>query len=165
MRRTRTMLFTFGAIAAMFVALAMAREASAQVIEGTSGGDVLVGTDNGDKISGYGGSDTLRGKAGGDTLTGGSGDDTLECDFGWDEALGNGDDDLIGCAEADGKADFIDGGSGFDTCFWRVGGTVIERCEQVIRVSLRDASTSGGMAPWCYYAEGDACADGKVSQP
>lgn len=110
--------------------------AHAQLIEGTSSGEVLVGTDNGDRIYGYGGADTLRGKGGGDLLVGGSGADTLECNAGYDNPQGGWGEDLIYCDAQDGKPDVIDCGPSEDIVFWRVEGTVIaSNCETAIRVT------------------------------
>ena len=48
----------------------------ANVIEGTSGDDLLWGTDGIDNISGYGGNDWLTGNGGADSLNGGAGIDS-----------------------------------------------------------------------------------------
>jgi len=82
-------------------------------IVGGAGNDRLSGGDNGDQLSGGSGVNVLRGGAGddalqaggeGDTLVGGSGADTI--------AGGAGDDDI---SAADGVADTISCGDGFDT--------------------------------------------------
>lgn len=110
--------------------------AGAQVIEGTSSGDVLNGTANADRIYGYGGADTINAKGAGDYAEGGSGADTLDMGCGYDDAIANGDDDLIYVDCADGKSDGVDCGSGYDIVFWRVPGTTIAaNCEQVYLVT------------------------------
>jgi len=73
-----------------------------QVIEGTSGDDVIMGTSGADTIRGFGGNDTICGLAGPDTIYGGSGNDWL--------LGGPGADRLYGT----GGLDIIDGGPGND---------------------------------------------------
>jgi hypothetical protein len=63
-------------VAALLLA-GLTAPATAAVIEGTDGPDVLVGTSKADTISGYEGDDVLRGKAGADRLYGGAGADRL----------------------------------------------------------------------------------------
>ena len=65
------------------------------VIDGTSGDDVLIGTNAGDLIRGFGGDDIIHGKRGNDCLLGGNGDDSIL------GGLGN---------------DWLDGGASLDSC-------------------------------------------------
>ena len=118
--------------------------AHAQVIEGTSGGDVLVGTVYADKMYGHGGADTVRGKRGNDLLKGQDGADTLECGFGYDSPVGGDGEDLIFCDQDDGKPDVIDCGPRDDIVFWRVPGTVIlDNCESAFHVTGTGDATRG----------------------
>ncbi|WP_052215168.1 calcium-binding protein [Belnapia sp. F-4-1] len=72
---------------------------------GTNGAEDIWGTAQADQIYGYGGDDTLEAGDSADILAGGAGFDHL---YGQ-----SGDDTLQG--EADGRADTIDGGWGYDT--------------------------------------------------
>ncbi|KAA5595959.1 Hint domain-containing protein [Blastochloris sulfoviridis] len=100
------------------------------VLDGTSGNDIIYGKAGDDTLTGEAGADELRGGSGDDTLLGGadadalfggSGDDTLDGGQGEDEIYGGtGDDKIYGGAGDDtiagGKgADFIKGGLGDDT--------------------------------------------------
>ena len=100
------------------------------VINGTSGNDVIVGLGGNDIINGGNGDDVICGNAGNDTLNGGNGNDTLLGSFGNDTLNGNnGDDSLDGGADNDALAgnngndtltgstgaDSFNGGSGSDT--------------------------------------------------
>lgn len=109
--------------------------AHAQLIEGTSSGDVLVGTDKGDRIYGYGGNDTVTAKNGPDYVEGGSGADTLDQGCGYDEPHGGYGEDLIYVDCQDGKPDVVYCGADEDIVFWRVAGTVLVDCENVYRVT------------------------------
>lgn len=80
-----------------------------QVINGTTGDDVLVGDTGFDTISGFEGDDLIKGDVGDDSLVGGSGNDTLE---------GAGGND---CIEGGDGNDKIDGGNLRDKIFGQKG--------------------------------------------
>jgi Ca2+-binding RTX toxin-like protein len=80
---------------------------------GTAGDDFLVGGDGNDTLRGLGGNDILSGGLGDDTLFGGDGDDLLAGHFGADAFFGERGDDLF--VNADGEADDVNGGDGFDS--------------------------------------------------
>ncbi|MBX9774702.1 MAG: cadherin-like domain-containing protein [Xanthobacteraceae bacterium] len=89
-------------------------------IDGTNSADVLVGTSVGDVVNGGNGNDTLLGEGGSDTLNGGNGDDTLVGGEGNDTLNGaNGQDTLLGGTGGDtlnggNGNDSLDGGAGSD---------------------------------------------------
>jgi len=91
------------------------------VVNGTSGDDILFGTDGDDLIQGLEGNDSLLGFAGDDCLFGGDGIDKLSGGDDNDELHGgNGDDDLTGRGGIDklfGDAgeDTLSGGAGNDS--------------------------------------------------
>jgi hypothetical protein len=92
------------------------------LIEGTSGSDVIIGLDGNDNIIGAAGADTICGGDGNDTLAGGKGKDQL---FGED-----GDDTLKG-----GRgADLLDGDIGNDACLGGLGSDSAANCEDISNV-------------------------------
>ncbi|TWU14928.1 Bifunctional hemolysin/adenylate cyclase precursor [Symmachiella macrocystis] len=109
-------------------------------IKGRDGNDALIGHDGNDKLYGEAGNDSLFGMGGNDWLAGDHGDDLLKGGNGNDTLLGNsGDDRLKGEAGtdylkgqdgndyldggADGKRDYLWGGTGADTFeqYWHFG--------------------------------------------
>lgn len=95
-RRTRALSM------AGLVVVGLALPASAEVVDGTNGPDVLVGSPRADTIRGFAGNDILRGRPEADKLFGGRGADRLY----------PGDDS---------KTDVLRGGPGPDTINARVG--------------------------------------------
>ncbi|HKY39642.1 MAG TPA: hypothetical protein VJN18_27075 [Polyangiaceae bacterium] len=92
------------------------------VIQGTSGDDVLIGTSGGDCIVGGDGDDVIDGRGGNDFLFGGDGADTIYGRSGSDALFGEGgDDQLDGAAGADN----LDGGDGDDILFGEGGADVL----------------------------------------
>ena len=93
----------------------------ADVLNGTSGTDMIFGLAGGDTIGGLGGDDLLCGGKGGDTLSGGDGRDILDSSSGNDSLRGgNGNDSLRGSGGNDslrGAAgdDSLSGGKGNDS--------------------------------------------------
>jgi len=91
------------------------------VINGTSGDDVIVGLGGNDRINGGNGNDVICGYAGNDTLNGSNGNDILIGGFGNDILNGsNGDDSLYGGADNDALVgsngdDSLTGGTGADS--------------------------------------------------
>ncbi|MGH6854453.1 MAG: M10 family metallopeptidase, partial [Aestuariivirga sp.] len=80
---------------------------SSNIIDGTSGADVLTGTDLDETINGFAGNDTLDGGLGNDIIWAGDGNDNVK---------GGGGDDLI---SGDAGNDTLDGGLGLDTVSYR----------------------------------------------
>jgi Ca2+-binding RTX toxin-like protein len=133
----------FGIALVAAVSLVFVSSAWAAVIYGDSGNNTLEGTPNNDQIYGRAGDDTiyghgnqdlLEGDDGGDQLNGGPGNDDLRGGDGPDWMFGGIDnDDLIGGegqdtlfgeggddgfeTMGDYKADYVDGGGGYDVCF------------------------------------------------
>jgi beta-lactamase regulating signal transducer with metallopeptidase domain len=122
-------------------------------IRGLAGADRLRGGRGADVIGGGAGADEIRGGGGADALSGGRGDDVIGGGAGDDRIIGGpGDDDLRGGAGrdaimagagddvvrvwADGTADAVDCGGGFDRAFIDPTDTA-ERCEVVV---VRDAA-------------------------
>src|SRR3990172_113402 len=98
---------------------------------GTNGDDVLDGTSGSDVIIGLGGDDAINGLGGKDYLCGGSGDDTIDGGSGPDRIYGGGGNDTLDGAQGgdrlygqrgrdtlngDGGEDVANGGSGTDGC-------------------------------------------------
>jgi hypothetical protein len=92
------------------------------VIDGTSGDDVLYGTTGRDIIHGRGGNDTIYGKAGNDSLYGQNGYDTIIGGNGADCLFGGADNDALSgdgnSVSSDVTDDTIDGGAGEDDEGW-----------------------------------------------
>jgi hypothetical protein len=87
--------------------------ADRNVLDGGPGADRLSGGDGNDELTGDSGVNVLRGGAGDDTLNAGDDGDTLVGGAGTDTMTGGaGDDDI---SAADGVADQITCGAGFDT--------------------------------------------------
>jgi len=97
----------------------------ADVINGTSGKDVISGLRGNDTINGGNGADTLNGNRGADTINGGNGKDLINGGNGADTLSGNRGADIInggnGADTLSGNrgADTINGGNGVD---WLAGG-------------------------------------------
>jgi len=117
------------------------------LLEGTDHDDVIVGSDGDDRIDGYAGDDMICGGPGNDHIDGGPGDDAIRGDTGDDHVNGGpgndtvvgddgndmvagdtghdflvggtGDDIMIG--SDDDQVDKIDGGDGFNYCFFSPG--------------------------------------------
>ena len=86
----------------------------ANIIDGTSGNDLLFGTTDSDRINGFGGNDTLRGGAGADILLGQAGDDSLVGGLGLDSLTGGAGNDKFNLvsgltADSDIIQDYQDG--------------------------------------------------------
>jgi Ca2+-binding RTX toxin-like protein len=77
---------------AALLAAGLAAPATAAVINGTSGPDVLVGTAGADTIRGFGGADRIYGKAGRDALYPGRGRDRVYGGRGADRIFASGND-------------------------------------------------------------------------
>jgi len=88
-------------------ALAGGAAATALILTGTDGDDLLSGSDLADTISGGAGNDSIAGHDGADVLNGGNGDDTIDG--------GNGDDEI----RDEGGANVLHGGAGNDT-IWAI---------------------------------------------
>jgi Ca2+-binding RTX toxin-like protein len=156
----RTSLFLVPAAALL---LAAAPTASADVITGGPGDNVLTGTDqrdwiyaragndtvagNGasdflfggrgmDTVSGDGGHDYVWGGPGADTLEGGPAGDVLYAGWGVDALEGNGGNDRLVASENDGAPDVADCGAGYDRAVIRTGDRAID-CERVRTVRGR----------------------------
>ena len=90
------------------------------VIDGTSGPDVIVGLGGNDEIDGHGGNDTICGGGGADNIDGDFGSDTLIGGQGRDELDGDSGNDVLrggrGNDDLDANAgdDTLNGGPGFD---------------------------------------------------
>jgi Ca2+-binding RTX toxin-like protein len=105
-------------------------------LDGGNGNDVIFGGDGSDTMfGGTNGTDELHGGKGDDNLDGGNGADRLYGDEGDDTILGGGGNDTIdgGEGEEDGgrpdraePGDFVNGGSGSDSC---VDGESVTNCE------------------------------------
>lgn len=104
------------------------------VIEGTSGADVIYAGDGNDTVRGNGGNDVICGGPGADHLYGGGGNDTIDGADGADGLLGDsGDDVLIGGPGADAM----------------VGGTGVDRVSYAgytasVTVTIGDGKTNDG---------------------
>jgi Ca2+-binding RTX toxin-like protein len=91
-------------------------------IHGGAGDDLIRGGDGVDKLFGDGGDDRIWGGNGNDELHGGTGNDLLRGDAGADTLFGDdGNDDISG---GDGN-DVINGGSGADTIYGDFGADVL----------------------------------------
>ena len=144
----------YAAAAAVALGLAgiLAVPAVADEIIGTQGPDELVGTPNDDSIWARGGDDRVRARAGDDTVYAGAGADRVRAGAGWDRVFGAAGADYVvpgpgsdrvrsgfGNDEVevsgDGRADYINCGSGAqDVVWWYVGdrpdaSDVIVNCE------------------------------------
>ena len=86
----------------------------ADIIDGTSGNNLLNGTPDSDRINGFAGQDTIIGKAGDDTIDGGTGRDRLFGNDGYDSLLGGDGRDFIVGNRGD---DLLDGGADNDSLF------------------------------------------------
>jgi VCBS repeat-containing protein len=84
------------------------------VIEGTSGRDVMPGTDEADLLQGYEGNDVLSGGDGDDVLLAGDGNDRLYGEVGNDTLDGGAGNDRLYGNDGD---DSLDGGAGNDRSF------------------------------------------------
>jgi Ca2+-binding RTX toxin-like protein len=88
---------------------------SADIIEGTSGDDVIFAGDGDDVIRGNGGNDSIFGGPGDDRIEGGGGNDKLRGDTGNDHIEGGGGSDEIVVNPSDSTiSEFVDGGGGND---------------------------------------------------
>ncbi len=102
-------------------------EVEYNVIEGTEASEVLNGTSGPDLILGKGGSDVINGKGGNDCIVGGNGSDAIHGQGGNDVVLGgNGSDAIQGNEGNDwlygeNGSDSIKGASGSDHLFGGVG--------------------------------------------
>lgn len=81
-------------------------------VQGSPGRDVLNGTSGPDVICGFGGNDVLRGGGGADIVFGGPGNDTIEGGAGRDLLFGDAGNDSF--AAKDGEGDKVVGGAGKD---------------------------------------------------
>jgi hypothetical protein len=112
-------------------AVTMVGSPGANVLEGTSGGDVIHGLGGADDIDGRGGHDLICGGAGPDDIDGNAGGDDIYGGPGGDDIDGNaGRDDIYGGPGGDGLGgqtgadtligglgrDVVNGGAGVDTC-------------------------------------------------
>jgi len=116
------------------------------VIEGTSGADVLIGTPGDDIIYGFGGDDIIEGRGGNDVLIGGPGNDRLQGGGGDDELIGNGGNDIL---RGGSGADFLEGRAGNDTLRGGPGDDLLagNRGEDVLRGGANDDTLFGGPDP------------------
>lgn len=87
------------------------------VFLGTNGSNRLRGTSGVDFMAGYSGNDRIHGRQGGDTIFGGKGNDHIWGEAGVDTLHGDGGNDVINARLNDHSKDFLDGGTGFDTCY------------------------------------------------
>ncbi|MDJ0595964.1 MAG: peptidoglycan DD-metalloendopeptidase family protein [Pleurocapsa sp. MO_226.B13] len=86
----------------------------ANIIDGTSGNDLLNGTPDSDRLYGFAGQDTIIGQAGDDTIDGGIGRDRLFGNDGFDSLLGSDGQDFLVGGRGD---DLLDGGADNDSLF------------------------------------------------
>ncbi len=84
------------------------------IIDGTSGNDLLIGTHRSDRISGFNGNDLLTGRDSDDILDGGAGNDRLFGNDGYDSLVGGDGLDVIVGSRGD---DLLDGGADDDSLF------------------------------------------------
>lgn len=91
------------------------------VLEGTSGPDVICGLEGDDTINGRGGADVIYGDEGNDDIDGASGNDRIFGGLGNDVLRGSGDDDYVEGNDGDDVlggwrgSDHLVGGDGADT--------------------------------------------------
>jgi Ca2+-binding RTX toxin-like protein len=122
-------------------ALGFVTTASAALIRGTPGDDVLVGTPNGDLIYGGAGNDVIRGHAGNDVLYGGHGNDVMWPGAGVDVQYGGQGNDVLHALANDNQADILDCGPGFDTAIViRNDPARFRGCEVIVRLSPDEAA-------------------------
>ncbi len=106
------------------------------LIEGTSGDDVIFGTDGDDLIFGLAGNDLITGGLGNDCIFGGFGDDIISGDEGNDTIKGNSGNDILkgqsgsDLIYANSGSDIIDGGSYFDRCYVDSSKDLLINCEE-----------------------------------
>lgn len=113
------------------VLLLLVVPAAAKKINGGPAPETLSGTGKADQIYGRGGGDSLFGRAGDDLLVGGAGNDSINGGRGRDTILGGPGSDRI--LAADGYADKIDCGPGWDVAIVDALDTVAANCEVVKR--------------------------------
>ena len=105
------------------------------LIEGTTGDDVITGTDGDDLIFGLSGNDLISGGLGNDCIFGGSGDDVISGDEGDDMIKGNSGHDILkgqsgfDIIYANSGSDVIDGGENSDRCYLDSEKDLLLNCE------------------------------------
>ena len=106
------------------------------LIQGTSGDDVLLGTDGNDLIFGLEGNDFISGGLGDDCIFGGSGSDIISGDEGNDTIKGNSGNDILkgqlgsDVIYANSGSDVIDGGENSDRCYADSEKDLLFACEE-----------------------------------
>jgi len=105
------------------------------LIEGTTGDDVITGTDGDDLIFGLSGNDLISGGLGNDCIFGGSGDDVISGDEGDDMLKGNSGHDILkgqsgfDILYANSGSDVLDGGANSDRCYLDSEKDLLLNCE------------------------------------
>ena len=105
------------------------------LIEGTTGDDVITGTDGDDLIFGLSGNDLISGGLGNDCIFGGSGDDVISGEEGDDMIKGNSGHDILkgqsgsDIIYANSGSDVIDGGENSDRCYLDSEKDLLLNCE------------------------------------
>jgi RTX calcium-binding nonapeptide repeat (4 copies) len=86
------------------------------ILNGTSGNDVIFGLGGPDVINGGGGNDLICGGAGSDVMSGGSGNDTIKGGSDSDVITGGAGNDTLNTQDGVNSNDSANGGTGSDTC-------------------------------------------------
>ena len=118
-------------------ALAATSFATAALIIGTPGPDVLFGTAAADVIHGKAGDDRIHGRGGPDLLFGEADDDRMGGGQGRDSLYGNAGDDVLHARADDRARDYLNCGPGWDQAFVR-GNDIAVGCEVVNVVTSGD---------------------------
>lgn len=138
---------------------------ASEIINGTSGGDIIAAGNGNDQVNGGAGNDlidggngndTINGGAGIDVIDGGNGDDTLDGGSGSDLLLGdNGNDILIyRSAENVGSFDIYDGGNGRDTLRLIVDPSLANSAAFQADIAALQAQLNHGSATYVFHSIG-----------